>query len=112
MLQKIVAISYFLDLFLLRDPQDRLTLPLPYNAYPEDGVMLRHVRWDDGIQTFSCLAPSPNKPTFYIKHVFTGNFVHLQSYAEEWLKNVQLELNLVRRAGDNGMVAVIFIASW
>ena len=52
--------------------------------------------------------PDANKTTSYIKHIFTGNLPHLQSYTEEWLRNVQLELDFVRKPGDNGM-ATIFL---
>lgn len=95
-------ISYYLDLFLLRDPQDRLSLPLPSNTYPGNGVQVKRAMWDDGTQTFSCLMPDANK--CYIKHIFTSNLLHLQSYTEEWLKSIQLELDIVRKPGDNGMV--------
>lgn len=101
--QKSKPISYFLDLFLLRNPQDRITLSLPCNTYPQDGVKVRHARWDDGTQTFSSLMPDANNTTCYIKHIFTGNLPHLQGYTEEWLKNIQQELDIVRKPGDNSM---------
>jgi hypothetical protein len=53
--------------------------------------------------------PDSNKPTCYIKHVFTGNLPHLQNFAEEWLRDIQLEVDLVRNPGDNGMTTICFV---
>jgi hypothetical protein len=37
-----------------------------------------------------------------MKHIFLGNLPSLQGFADEWLKTVQLELEIIRRPGDNG----------
>lgn len=100
-------VSYYLDLFLLRAPQDRLTLSLPYNVYPH-AVTVKRITWEEGTQTFTCFMPNEEKPTSYINHIFTGNLPHLQVRANEWLQKVQLELEIVRKPGDNGVDSVTF----
>ena len=52
--------------------------------------------------------PNAEKPTGYIKHIFTGNLPHLQDRANGWLQKVQLELEIVRKPGDNGVDSVAF----
>jgi hypothetical protein len=58
-------------------------------------------------QTFGFFMSGANEAKCYIKHVFTGNLPHLQSYAEDWLKCIQLDLDIVRKPDDNGMVSHI-----
>ncbi|KAF9524400.1 hypothetical protein CPB83DRAFT_861299 [Crepidotus variabilis] len=94
---------YKLSLFIMRDPQDRLTPGLPFNSYPRQGVKIKQAKWADGTQTFSCLIPAdvPNAK-ISMKHIFLGNLPRLQAQANTWLDSIQLNLSVERNFGDNG----------
>ena len=92
---------YYLDLFLLRDPQDRLPLALPYNNYPRGEVNAKVIKYDDGMQTYAYIIPSDTKEGVYVKHIFTGNLTQFQETPNTLLEQVQLNLEIVRKSNDN-----------
>ncbi|KAJ3517007.1 hypothetical protein NLJ89_g771 [Agrocybe chaxingu] len=91
---------YALELLLLRDPQDRLPVSLPYNTYPKP-MEVTKAKFEGGIQTLSYYLKKKSKRPF-IKHIFTANLPKLQLLANRILHDIQVGLRICRKAGDNG----------
>jgi len=86
--------TYALNIEQLRDPQQNSAMSHPYNAYPTSAVQASVVEWEDGMQTF-CYALK-GREDIVVKHVFTGNTPVLQKDADNFLKEIQLEVPMER----------------
>ena len=83
----------------MRDPQDNLTMVLPYN---EPLLINLVVTWEDGTRTLPYYIHGDKN--IFIKHIFTRNLPALQLEATRLLHFIQLEVELVRPIDGNSMV--------
>ena len=83
----------------MRDPQDNLSMVLPYN----DPLPINLVdTWEDGIRTLPYYIHGDKN--VFIKHIFTCNLPRLQVEATRLLHFIQLEVELLRPIDENSMV--------
>jgi hypothetical protein len=93
----------------MRDPQDNLSLVLPYNL--NEPLLINLVdTWEDGIRTLPYYIHGDKN--IFIKHIFTCNLPLLQLEATRLLHFIQLEVELVRPIGENSMVYFVFCFSY
>jgi hypothetical protein len=90
---------YAIELMFMRDPQDNLSMVLPYN----EPLLINLVdTWEDGTRTLPYYIHGDKN--IFIKHIFTCNLPLLQIEATRLLHFIQLEVELVRPIGENSMV--------
>jgi hypothetical protein len=90
---------YAIELMFMRDPQDNLSMVLPYN----EPLPINLVdTWEDGTRTLPYYIHGDKN--IFIKHIFTCNLTLLQLEATRLLHLIQLEVELVRPIGENSMV--------
>ncbi|KAF9563559.1 hypothetical protein CPC08DRAFT_705875 [Agrocybe pediades] len=99
---------YAIPLVLMRDPQDRLPLSLPYNTYPAN-LRVKLSTFDDGVQVASYY--NCQEELAFIKHVYTGNHLPRQAFATRLLDEIQRGVELVRPMDDTGPYFVFLAAS-
>lgn len=89
---------YKVDLFSMRDPQDRLPIAHPYDTWPKsiEPKILKH---ENGVQTITYSLNENG--TASIKHVFLGNFEELQKQATALLDKIQIQVELKRPFNDS-----------
>ncbi|KAH9479125.1 Protein RCC2-like protein [Psilocybe cubensis] len=92
------AEPYKVELFSMRDPQDRLPIAQPYDIWPKS-VEPKVIRHENGVQTITY--PLDDSGTASIKHVFLGNFEELQKQATTLLDKIQLQVELKRPFNDS-----------
>ncbi|KDR80981.1 hypothetical protein GALMADRAFT_222574 [Galerina marginata CBS 339.88] len=91
---------YAMSLFMMRDPQDRLPISLPYNTFPKF-VKKQITSYDDGTKTISYALREDMPENHFIKHIFTANHPPLQAHADPLLHEIQLNVELARPVTDN-----------
>ncbi|KAF9483051.1 hypothetical protein BDN70DRAFT_359669 [Pholiota conissans] len=85
---------YAQTLFLLRDPQERLPLSSPLNNFPEHLITTSVIQFPSGWQTFSYYLKK--NPKIFMKHIFTSNVPSLQTDASDLLRDIQLNVPILR----------------
>ncbi|KAF8959621.1 hypothetical protein BDZ97DRAFT_1837174 [Flammula alnicola] len=89
---------YARDLIWIRDPQERLPLSAPLNVIPRS-LPTKLGKFKDGTQTFSYYISE--RPSIFIKHIFTSNIPRLQEHANIFLRDIQLNVPLIRPMAEN-----------
>jgi hypothetical protein len=94
-----------MELFFMRDPQDRLPLSLPINTYPKP-VKMKVAQFLEGTKVLTYMIRGEENT--YIQHVFTGNLLRLQPHATLLMRDIQLYVELTRPCTENGAYLLYF----
>ncbi|KAF9456067.1 hypothetical protein BDZ94DRAFT_1276582 [Collybia nuda] len=94
--------SYALPLWFLRDPQQRLPVPMPYNTYP-NGVDVRYTVRDNDMRAYTYVVSGDKDESVSVKHIFTCNSQHLQEDATQLLEAFQLDVPMQRKMGKTSL---------